>query len=905
MGYAEERLDLVSRLRKQGPGRSLPDLFRFDAATLRFHLGTSLADLRVPVHVEAAVANTLRAAVRDLFFLLSVRHRPFLRENEYDRLILLDGFDPKAARPVSFSAPSTVKSDNVRRAFLEAPEMDPALDAGLVASWLGAGRPGRALAGTLNAILRRATAEARGDDRGEPTPYIALLALRARSRTALDTLKDLPVSGPAGRTLHGAVAAGLLVALRLAARESGVLSSAIGPMCEAAVSPLPWLSGQKLLWGSGVACYGVPFPEAPQRLDGYSQKIVQGGSVEGIARDAASDAASSKDSVRKVVRQVALAQLRADLVALFRMVEAGRAPLLSPDGMTLSQLIQGPGALERLLAAPAARKDLNARARNAAKAATNEPARAALEALAAAAKEWKDDDPGAWIERDEAVKTWATALTALAVDSAVERALDQAEAQLVHRDGSENEGGIETQHEGGKLYLFSLEEKPILMGRARAPQLGHLFCDMKDFTKRTAFLKETVVADFLSREFYNPILTAAGRYAQGAAHLADKGGIYLNNLLGDAVSFSGNVVSLVELADDIRRAMGSYARRLDSEGSREAVAKTMAGIEEKFRVRRERLFAAARSAHEAQKRGTLDPGSGEEPGTRLRAIEAEMQRLEDERQSEISRATGEKLEAGIFLSYGAAPEVATFEDHIFGHIKVSIAEKINESARGTARNGGVRARIEAVLDAERARLEKPALICPLNVWVSQPLSMPIPPDVELAARRSIADGDLEGAETVLGGAVRDFVARLAAEDASEDRGDIFNGGVALSEDALHAYVAARGQELLFLRREVDVGLLHPDIRDRFVFPASTLRVVAAVSPSAHSLQELFVFAGRALFKGFERQGGLGIYEMVARANPFFLQLAQYHVGAWLEEHDAGRGADAGDWAPAVLERSGT
>src|SRR5438874_11300530 len=94
--------------------------------------------------------------------------------------------------------------------------------------------------------------------------------------------------------------------------------------------------------------------------------------------------------------------------------------------------------------------------------------------------------------------------------------------------------------------------------------------------------------------------------------------------------------------------------------------------------------------------------------------------------SPFARAKGEELEAGIFISYGAAPEVATFEDHIFGHIKVSIAEKINESARGTARNGGVRSRTEAVLAAERARLGRPGLICPLHVAVSQQLSVPVP-----------------------------------------------------------------------------------------------------------------------------------------------------------------------------------
>src|SRR2546428_11781431 len=119
------------------------------------------------------------------------------------------------------------------------------------------------------------------------------------------------------------------------------------------------------------------------------------------------------------------------------------------------------------------------------------------------------------------MKPWETEVAALAADAAADGAVDQGQAQLIRRHGTESEGGIETQHEAGKLYLIGLDERPILMKRVRAPQMGHLFCDMKDFTKRTAFLKETVVADFLSREFSGPILTAAARHARGAAHLAD------------------------------------------------------------------------------------------------------------------------------------------------------------------------------------------------------------------------------------------------------------------------------------------------------------------------------------------------------------------------------------------------
>src|SRR6267142_792253 len=835
VGYAEERLELIARLRRSAPGRSLSDALRPDARALRFHLGTSLADLRVPVHVDESVRSVVQTAVRDLFFLLSVRHRAALRANEYDRLLLLDGFDPRAARQTSFNAPSSVKSESVRKAFLEAPELHSALDGGMVASWLTAGRPGRALAGTLSVLLRRAQSEANGREPPEPTAYLTLLAFRSLSHAALGTLKDLPISGPVGRALHGVVAAGLLVASRLAMREAGVLESPSSAACQTATAVLPWLGGLRLLWGSGLACYGVSFIEPPARFDQHVQKIAQGGTPDLVAQDVAADLAGSKEAMRKASRQVGLARLRLELLSLLRMAELGRAPTFSIDGQSLAQLYQAPAALERVLAAPALRKELYEKARTAAKAAPSEPARAAIEPVMWAAKEWKDESPGAWVSQDQVVKTWAAAVSALAVDASCDWAVGQAETQIVHRLGVESEGGIHTEYAAGKLYLLGLEERPILTGRSRAPHMGHLFCDMKDFTKRTAFLKEAVVADFLSREFYGPILTAAARQAQGAAHLADKGGIYLNNLLGDAVSFSGDIVALLELAQDIRSALGSYGRRLDKEGMREEVANVIASIEQKFQARRQQLAAAARSAQEAQKRGTVDPATGEEPGARLRALQIEMSRLEEERASEIALASGEKLEAGIFVSYGAPPEVATFEDHIFGQIKVSIAEKINESARGTARNGGVRARMEALLAAERELLGRPDLVCPLQVWMAQPLSMPVPEHVVTSVRRSLSEGDLKAAETALGALLKQFVARVASEQMADDRGDIYNGGAAISEDALRAYVQARG-DLVFLDRDVAVGDLAAPLQDKFVFPHGTLRLVLAVSPDAQALQ---------------------------------------------------------------------
>ncbi|MFL5310386.1 MAG: hypothetical protein ACJ79H_08045 [Myxococcales bacterium] len=886
MSYADERPALLARLRQHAQGRALQDALRLDGRALRFQLGTSLADLRVPVALSPDLRRAFTAAVRDLYFLLCLRHRPLLKTDEFDQLLLQDGFDSKALRPVSFSPPATVTRDNVRRAFSEAPELHPALDAGLLASWIASGRPGRVWVGALNALLRRAMAEAAASDRHEPTTYLVLLSLRVLADEAHGILRKLPLSQPMQRVLHGAVATGLLIAARLDAREAGAFDPPGGAPCEAATQALGWMGGLRHFTGSSSHAYGIAFAEPVLRLDLYAQKVMQGATAEQLAKEVSAEIADAGDAAE---RAFALAAIRADLLHLLRLSETARAPALGLEGLLPAQLFGAPGALERVLASPERRKEMQARAKAAAKASTHDEARAALQSLARVSKEWREEGPSVFAAADVREGT-ARAVSALAVDAVLEKLLDQAELSMLHRSGQENADGIDAEYERGRLYRIGAEDRPLLRARATSLQMGHLFCDVKDFTRRTAFLKEAVVADFLSREFYTPILTAAARHHHGADHLHDKGGIYLNNLLGDAVSFSGDVTALVALAHDIRRALNSYSRRLDSESSSEAVAKSIASIEQRASARRSELLRQIERAQAALHKGVADE-SGEQPRVRLSRLQLELSRLEEERQSEIALAAGEKLEAGIFISYGAAPEVATFEDHVFGSIKVAIAEKINESARGTARNGGVRARIDSLVKQERASRDRAELSCPFAVYVSQPLSIPVPAEAELAVRGCLEDGDVGGAELMLQESVRQFVARLAQDPGLAGGGDIYNGGAALSEEALRAYVGARGGELTFLRRQLAVASLHPSIAEQFVFPMQTLQLVAAVSPGSRTLHELYVHVGRALFKGFEKTGGLGVYEMVPPNCGLFALLAQHHLPGWLVEHERGEGEE--------------
>src|SRR5437762_2677334 len=109
------------------------------------------------------------------------------------------------------------------------------------------------------------------------------------------------------------------------------------------------------------------------------------------------------------------------------------------------------------------------------------------------------------------------------------------------------------------------------------------------------------------------------------------------------------------------------------------------------------------------------------------------------------------------------------------------------------------------------------LTCPFLVSVAQPLSIPVPADAEAAIVACLSGGDTKMAELLLQRSVRQFVAALA-HDRDGATGDIYNGGAALSEEALRAYAEARQGELLFLRRRVAVPALHASISGRFVFP---------------------------------------------------------------------------------------
>lgn len=112
--------------------------------------------------------------------------------------------------------------------------------------------------------------------------------------------------------------------------------------------------------------------------------------------------------------------------------------------------------------------------------------------------------------------------------------------------------------EQGKAYRFSLDDEPLYLLPQRRDE-AFLFADMKDFTKRTAAIREEAMGDFLKAHFYAPIL-------RHTAHLArhPQARISVINLLGDAVATRGDIVSHIAMAVECRRLVDEAAADLEA-----------------------------------------------------------------------------------------------------------------------------------------------------------------------------------------------------------------------------------------------------------------------------------------------------------------------------------------------------
>jgi hypothetical protein len=855
---AARQLAILAAARAAGP-----DALRLDPARLRFSLGASLGDVRVPVQVAPDAAAIVHAAAAELALLLVSHHRAFVPVDDLDRLLMADGYASLPASAATLGPSSGGAA--LRSAAQVGAAAHPALAGGVVCAWMGPGGRGRSLTGLFIEAFRQAIAEMEEARGREETPLLVGLALHGELLAAEAALRDRLPAPPLDRYLRTATFAGLWLAA-----QTGI-SRAWGASGRPETDPVLWkveaaLSPGALLGARGASLggstvYGCELTVAVPRGDELVPWLAQGGDPDSAIGAIAQALAADDELSRRAETAVAVAHVRALLLA-----GAVGAEAAGRDGglAWLRELYAAPGALVSACADDVTRADLAARLASGAAAAG--PPGDALERAAHALGAYRRKEPASCVglTREAAREAYARAAGALACDAALERLLAPARRAVVARTGNEAEGGADAEWEEGRLYRVTPGRGRIL--RATAPRsLGHLFVDVKDFTRRTGLLGPAAMAEFLRTEFYGPILASAKGYFAGMPHLADRGGVAVNNLLGDAISFCGDIEALVALTAEIRRLLPAYEARLAREVSTEAVARQIVATQARLDAelaRTSRALAEARAA-------------GASP-RRLDRLAADVARIRGERERARSRARVEGIEAGVFLSYGPAPVTVLIDDDVFGHNRVAIAEKINESARGTARTPGARARADAALAAERAASGIAGLQHAWNVFVGTPAAIDVPPELERVAIAAARAGDAAAAVRVLSGPVRSAVERLAIA-AEDEPGEIYNSGAALSEEALTSYLEAVNGTRQLRRAVLQPDEIPASLRARWFYGTSPLELVAAFHPDGRP-GELFRRAGLARFKGL---GDVAVWELCADAGAA-AELARHIAKAWFE-----------------------
>ncbi len=803
-----ERAALSQELsdRARAAGESWSQFLQPDLEKARYRLGTSKADRILPYVIEDDLRQVFRLALAELAYLYVSRNRRILGEEAYDAVLLGSKDTFCSLREVAFSPPPQLKNLGMRVVIESAPRICPGLDCGVLSSWWGSEGKGRELLLSWGSLMSRGWSEMKGSNAGELTPFIMQWIFPSLINLSSEVLQDFTLDAEIRREVHAVLLLGLYLSHQVVQQRvlaeveqsgtgNGKLKSLWSAVCNPHVAFLSAPTSMKLC---------LFYPIGLDLLSGRKETVI--GTLDRYGNKKTAAALLSIISQnRSLQEKIAWGWLQFHLRELLIRILAAPIDQESEIFCFYQKMLRHDYALGDKLAEKKKRKEL-LREMDACSIPDGEaePIRAFREVIA----KFSAKNPARKIYSD-------AQLLDLSVQSLLVEAGDVLAAQIFRgaqghfslRTGSESDRSLLEEYDNGRLYRFSRKASPLLKEYRRSQNVGHYFIDVKDFTQRTALLKEEVMAEFVRQHFYEPILAMAQEYYQGLSHLEDRGGLYLNNLLGDAVSISGDVLSLVQLTRRIRQHLDEYERSL------------------------------ARHLEQAD------------------------------------------LLAGSFISYGAAPSVVTISDPVRGRVDVSIAEKINESARGTARTATVLASIQARLAHLRKQPGCAGLQLPFRVYVGNTLSLPLSPVEELNLRRSFVAANGQRALRTYTDAARRHIENTLSEgrltiDACLSRGmALYNTGDAMSGTTLAAYREAFGGDSYWTELIMPTRELSSALTQRFAFLQAQLRLWVRKSKDG-KVEELFHYAGTVIFKGFERDIPIEIWEIIGSSDSIAYLLSE-------------------------------
>lgn len=895
--FIKDRLELFDAILQKGFDLKTGKLWLIDPAHLRFRLGESIKDLKIPCLFGGEDESVIENSILALLTFLKRRLEPGSEHEIKDSLPSLINIKTtlvEKTHRMDYFLPGSIEK-NIACEILTT---TPLIDSGILKAWFGSDGYGKAYYALVKGILEKAMLEEVRLEGVENTSVLAIMAMaNATIKKKEDIIRNTKIKGLSYERLDQAVGLALYFVFKTAVKDVAselkqIMVSSHGSLkpviFEEWFTPRSFLSIQGNIILSDLNPYGLqggiisllkPFYD-----NALAQKAHNTASIISMMENEIKKDGSLTEELFRFSNVNHLRQLIGDYLLDYDTpgIEANQI---------LAELYQDNRLMQTLFADSKAALKLN-QGLDAIKAQFQKDAARiekidAIEEFIAGAKKTAFGDWFGIRKKGIRITSMIEAFTAYRFDEDVERFVSSMRGLTINRRGEFSGETLRMEYERGRLYRFSTDERPILK-EMEVEAEGHLFVDMKDFTKKTLRAKEITMADFMESNFYKPILRAAGRYGSSAPGLVyDKSNIKLNNLLGDAVIFSGGVGNLVALASDIRLVMKRYKEQLERRVPHIAEEELLRNVHKNFEAMKEEL---SREHAEIEKAMTAG-GKGLE--SRMIELKEKEYRLEKTYKEDLEAAIGQEMEAGLFIAYGSKAEVIVMRDDFWGEVKVAIGEKINEAARGTTRSSIIRAKMERLLEEERLRRRNPRLKYPLDVYIDKTYGFVMPSSLDEQLENIIAHKDsseAKGLAQILAQeCFKDFRRVISGEPLSSLRilstaSDIYNKGHALSEDALKAYIKDSRGRGFFFKREVKIDELNKEIQNTFFFPFKTLELWFAVFVTEGIKQiDLFCKAGEIIFKGFESATPTIVYEIVNKDSEFSKLLLEHHFDKWYED----------------------
>ncbi len=869
--YNEDRFELLSRMASNGIDFEAGNTWLVDPAQMRFCLGESLEDMKVPYYLTAHDESAIRNTILTLAMLIKERQGPSEAEAEEEKSVSYRQSKISLMKK-SYKTDIFVQNSIEKISAIQILSFVPYIDSGILRNWLALEGDGAAFIRLTVKIIEKAIEEEIKQSKNERTSYLALLAIINTTKKAKELLKDFKIKGFTYEKLELTISLSLFFLLKavindvlVKCQNKGISygNRIIDDLLCASLTPQSFLYIHPNILLSTINPYSIN----KSLVDAFTDIF------EDIYRKE-KDVFNVAETMLKVVNQKR--PLVNSIVELSRVIglrEILLTYLVDYDtpGLDAHKAIHDVYQEDRLIYALL--KDAKKK----------EEFIDELEGLKCKyMKDLKRVGVIDSIQRYMTSKKGYSLLSRLGVgrssqedllrpiikgfityklDSSIEKYVGVMRDAIIDRKKEFSKSTLDDEYARGRLYRFSSDESLILM-LLELEEEGHLFIDMKDFTKKMLRVKEIAMAEFMKEHFYKPMLDSASRYSKGSGLLKDVRGIQLNNVVGDGALFSGGIENLVSLADDIRKITSDYKEQLKRR---------------LLPLRKSNLNYGDRDGHD-------------------NLLVGQQEAVADTRNVErLEEVISQGLEVGLFITYGKKAEsfVLHMKKGFAGEIKVAIGERINEAARGACRNQVVRIKNDMMLEREKNRKGNPDLLSPFDVYVGSTYGMRMTPELDSAIEELITSGDLSRVKElvqVIANKSYDDLKGLASGKPFSNTNlfvsmvDIYNKGHAISGDALKAYISETRGTKRFFKEVVAIMELHVDIRDSFFIPMDPLEFFFGIETrEGVEVVDIFSKIGSVTFKGFEMAPPTEVYEILDREGDFYKLIMNRHFERWHEE----------------------